>query len=43
MIFESANNGGESIINSQDKAIDLIKNIEIPVCLNLGLSYLKTE
>lgn len=38
MIFEDQSNQME-----QSDAVDLIKNVEVPVCLNLALCYLKTE
>jgi tetratricopeptide (TPR) repeat protein len=38
MIFEDQSNNFD-----QSVAIDLIKNVEIPVCLNLALCYIKTE
>ena len=37
MIFEG------DVIKEQKEAVELIKNVEIPVCLNLGLCYLKSE
>lgn len=39
MIFES----DQGLIQDQETAIKFIKEIEIPVALNLGLCYLKTE
>ena len=30
-------------ISDQKQAIDLISNVEIPVCLNLALCYIKSE
>ena len=40
MIFDGK--ADQAIITEQRQAIDLIKNVEIPVCLNLALCYLKT-
>jgi hypothetical protein len=42
MIFEQ-DYKGQQIVLSMSESTDLIKNVEIPVCLNLGLCYLKTE
>ena len=39
MLFENENN----IIPDQETAVKYIREIEIPVCLNLSLSYLKCE
>lgn len=39
MLFENENN----IIADHETAIKYIKEIEIPVCLNLSLSYLKID
>lgn len=39
MLFENENN----IIADQETAIKYIKEIEIPVCMNLALCYLKVE
>jgi len=39
MLFENENN----IIGDHETAIKYIREIEIPVCLNLSLSYLKIE
>ena len=39
MVFEHEDN----IINDQNTAIKYIKEVEIPVSLNLGLCYLKCE
>ena len=40
MLFEAK---GESAIEDKETAANFIKNIEIPVSLNLGLCHLKTE
>ena len=42
MIFEQEYQG-QHIVLSMSESTDLIKNVEIPVCLNLGLCYMKTE
>ena len=36
MLFEG------DVVKEQSQAVELIKNIEIPVCLNLALCYIKT-
>ena len=39
MLFEHEDN----LINDEQTAVKFIKEIEIPVCLNLSLCYLKVE
>jgi hypothetical protein len=41
LVFENDQDGG--LIKDQESAVRFIKDIEIPVCLNLGLAYNKTE
>ena len=43
MIFEGGTNNSVQVLDSQDQAVDLIRNVEVPVCLNLALCYLKTD
>ena len=43
MIFEGGQNNSVQVLDSQEQAVDLIKNVEVPVCLNLALCYLKTS
>ena len=40
MLFDDTKLG---CISDQKQAVDLIKNVEIPVCLNLALCYIKSE
>jgi tetratricopeptide (TPR) repeat protein len=42
MLFESDYQESQVIMSMADST-DLIKNVEVPVCLNLGLCYLKRE
>jgi len=39
MLFESEDN----LIDSEETAVNLVKDIEVPCCLNLGLCYLKLK
>ena len=39
MLFD----GEEKLIKDQEGALKYIVDIDVPVCLNLGLAYLKTQ
>ena len=43
MIFEGGTNNSVQVLETQEQAVELIKNVEVPVCLNLALCYLKTN
>ena len=43
MIFDGGKGNSVEILENQQQAVDLIREVEVPVCLNLALCYIKTE